>query len=81
MKFVLTQKDHTHTHSGTRILALPSTQTSRGQAAADGSVEAGLTDTRVWVKDAAQLDFTEAGDLGVTAPLVLEWKLVTVQHQ
>lgn len=60
---------------------MPSSQTSRGQAAADGSVEAGLADTRVWVKDAAQLDFTQAGDLGVTAPLVLQRKLVTVQHQ
>lgn len=54
-------------------LTLPSTQTSRGQTAADGSVEAGLTDTWVWVKNAAQLDFAQPGDLSVTAPLVLEW--------
>ena len=59
----------------------PSTQTSRGQAAAHGSVEAGLTDAWIRIKHAAQLDLAQAGDLGITAPLILERQLVTVQPQ
>lgn len=71
------QQDGTHPHSFTQS----STQTSRGQAAADGSVEARLTNTWIWIKNAAQLDLTQPGDLSVTAPLVLQRQLVPVQHQ
>lgn len=71
------RQDDTQPHSFTQS----STQTSRGQAAADGSVEAGLTHTGIWIQNAAQLDLTQPGDLGVTTPLVLQWQLVPVQHQ
>ena len=55
--------------------------TPRGQAVADGSVQAGLVDTGVGVEDAAQLHLTQAGYLSVTAPLVLEGQLVPIQYQ
>lgn len=56
-------------------------QTSRGQAAADGSIEAGLADARIGVKNTTQLDLAEPGYLSVTAPLVLEGQLIAVQGQ
>lgn len=69
------KKDNNHTYS------LSCTQTSRGHAATDGSVEAGLTDTWIRIEHAAQFHLTQPGYLRITAPLILEWQLVTVQHQ
>lgn len=70
---MMTEHPHTFTPA--------SKQTSRGQAAAHGSVEAGLTDTWIRIKHAAQLDLAQPGYLGIAAPLILEWQLVAVQHQ
>lgn len=52
--------------------------TSRGQAAAYGSVEAGLTDTGVRVQHTAQLDVAQTGYLSMAAPFILKWQFVTV---
>lgn len=71
------QRDDSHPHRFTP----PSIQTSRGQTAADGSVEAGLTDAWIWIKHATQLDLVQPGYLSVVAPLILEWQLITVEHQ
>lgn len=58
-----------------------SSLTSRGQTAADGAIETGLTDAWVGVQHTAQLHLTQPCDLGVETPLVLERQLITVQHQ
>lgn len=56
-------------------------QTSWRQAAAESSIEAGPADARIWIKHAAQLDLAKPSYLSVTAPFILEWQLITVQHQ
>lgn len=73
MLCIYTTTQHPHTFS--------STHTSRGQAAADGPVEARLADAWIWIEHTAQFDLTQPSYLSVTASLILEWQLVTVQHQ